>query len=167
MSGCLVWQDARVRLRGGVLPETILLLSLLSVAWTAMKHFHQRGLIHIRRRINVSLAQSASARPNIIFEDAVGICVPSHHWMRRIYKARSILRILVWRFQGSRLMEVYVERDRKGDLTFQTEHGVLTCYHIAHCEYWKSNYENKTPLTAISEDTNGSSAESNKHERSS
>ena len=60
-----------------------------------------------------------------------------------------------------------LERDREGNLIFHTEHGVLTCYHIAHREYWKSNYENKRPLSAISEDTNESSADNNKQRRSS
>ena len=60
-----------------------------------------------------------------------------------------------------------LERDSRGDLIFQTEQGVLTCYHIAHREYWKSNYENKRPLTAISEGTNEHSAGSDKQERSS
>ena len=60
-----------------------------------------------------------------------------------------------------------LERDNKGNFIFQTEGGVLSCYHIAHREYWKSNYENKRPLTAISEDTNELSTGSDKRGRSS
>ena len=58
-----------------------------------------------------------------------------------------------------------LERDKKGDIIFQTERGVLSCYHIAHHEYWKNNYENKLIMSAVSESTKESSAESNERGR--
>ena len=60
-----------------------------------------------------------------------------------------------------------LERDNKGNFIFQTERGVLSCYHIAHHEYWKNNYENKPIMSAVSESTEESSADNNKQGRSS
>ena len=36
-----------------------------------------------------------------------------------------------------------LQRDSKGNVVFQTEYGVLTCYLIAHQEQWKTMYEHK------------------------
>ena len=55
-----------------------------------------------------------------------------------------------------------LERDNKGYFIFQTERGGLSCYHIAHHEYWKNNYENKPIISAVSEGTEESLVESNK-----
>ena len=60
-----------------------------------------------------------------------------------------------------------LECDNKSDFIFQTERGVLSCYPIAHHEYWKRNYENKLIMMVIPESTEESLAESNKRGRSS
>ena len=59
-----------------------------------------------------------------------------------------------------------LEGDNKCNFIFQTERGVLSCYHITPMSTEKNNYENKPIMSAVSESTKESSAESGKQGRS-
>ena len=134
-SECLALQEEQIKHLEEVLQEWSPIKSLLSAVSAAMEHFHRWGLI-LRKGADMLIAQFASAKPNIIAGDANAIICASPQNGKdlhgREFQKKFSVKVPKVKEDGT------LERNNKGNFIFQTEWGVLSCYHIAHHEYWKT-----------------------------